>query len=240
MSKSKKNVIDPEEILETYGADAARLFILSDSPPERDLEWTESGIEGAWRFVNRAYNAILPLDLSMANAEKPSNFTPSAMEMRRMTHKTVKGVAEDIEAFVMNKAVAKLREFYNFFTAFTAKDPSEKWALAEAVRAFIIMMNPVMPHLAEELWAIKELGQGLLVAQPWPSYDEGLLVADVVKIGVQVNGKVRATITLPANADQKAAEEAALAEENVKRAIGDMSVRKVIVVPGKIVNVVAG
>ena len=240
MSKAKKNVIDPEEILETYGADAARLFILSDSPPERDLEWTESGIEGAWRFVNRAYNAILPLDLSMANAEKPGNFTPSAMEMRRMTHKTVKGVAEDIEAFVMNKAVAKLREFYNFFTGFTAKDPSEKWALAEAVRAFIIMLNPIMPHLAEELWAIKGLGQGLLVEQAWPSYDEGLLLADVVKIGVQVNGKVRATITLPANADQKAAEEAALAEENVKRAIGDMSVRKVIVVPGKIVNVVAG
>jgi leucyl-tRNA synthetase len=237
MSKSKKNVIDPEEILETYGADAARLFILSDSPPERDLEWTVSGIEGAWRFVNRVYAAVIPLDLTAAPVDQ---YTDNAVSLRRITHKTIKGVADDIEAFAMNKAVAKLREFYNAFTAFTAKDPSEKYALAEAVRAFMIMINPIMPHLAEELWAIKKMGKGLLVEEPWPTYDEALLVADTVKIAVQVNGKLRAAITLPASADQKAAEVAALAEENVRRAIGEQTVRKVIVVQGKIVNVVVG
>lgn len=238
MSKSKKNVIDPEQILETYGADAARLFILSDSPPERDLEWTESGIEGAWRFVNRVFIAILLLDTKDA-LQSVESYTQTAQDLRRMTHKTIKGVGEDIEAFAMNKAVAKLREFYNFFTGYTAKDPSEKLALAEAVRSFVIMINPIMPHLAEELWA--RMGNtSLLVQEPWPTYDEALLVSDTVKMAVQVNGKVRATIILPANANQKVAEETALAEENVKRAIGDMSIRKVIVVPGKIVNVVVG
>ena len=238
MSKSKKNVVDPEDILETYGADAARLFILSDSPPERDLEWTEAGIEGAWRFVNRVYSAIHDLDLSGAETFK-GEYSPKALDLRRLTHKTIKGVGEDIEAFHMNKAVAKIREFYNGFTAFAASSADEKAALAEAAKVFIILINPIMPHLAEELW--EKMGHKSLLAQePWPEVDPALLVADTVTIGVQVNGKLRASITLPANADQKTAEDIALAEENVKRAIGEKQVRKVIVVPGRIVNVVIG
>ncbi len=238
MSKSKKNVVDPEDILETYGADAARLFILSDSPPERDLEWTEAGIEGAWRFVNRVYSAIRDLDLSGAENFK-GEYSQKALDLRRLTHKTIKGVGEDIEAFHMNKAVAKIREFYNGFTAFAASSEDEKAALAEAAKVFIILINPMMPHLAEELW--EKMGHKSLLAQePWPQVDSALLVADTVTIGVQVNGKLRASITLPANADQKAAEDIALAEENVKRAIGEKQVRKVIVVPGRIVNVVIG
>ncbi|MCC7300436.1 MAG: leucine--tRNA ligase [Verrucomicrobia bacterium] len=238
MSKSKKNVVDPEDILETYGADAARLFILSDSPPERDLEWTESGIEGAWRFVNRAYSAIRDLDLSGAEGFS-GEFSAKALELRRLTHKTIKGVGEDIEAFQMNKAVAKIREFYNGFTGFAAGSADEKAALAEAAKVFIILINPMMPHLAEELW--EKMGhKSLLTQEPWPKSDPALLVADTVTIGVQVNGKLRASITLPANADQKTAEDIALAEENVKRAIGEKQVRKVIVVPGRIVNVVIG
>ncbi|MCL4678574.1 MAG: leucine--tRNA ligase [Alphaproteobacteria bacterium] len=238
MSKSKKNVVDPEDILETYGADAARLFILSDSPPERDLEWTESGIEGAWRFVNKVYSAIRDLDIAGA-AGFAGEYSPKALDLRRLTHKTIKGVGEDIEAFHMNKAVAKIREFYNGFTAFAASAPDEKAALAEAAKVFIILINPMMPHLAEELW--EQMGhKTLLTQEPWPEADPALLVADTVTIGVQVNGKLRASITLPANADQKAAEEIALSEENVVRAIGDKQVRKVIVVPGRIVNVVIG
>lgn len=238
MSKSKKNVVDPEDILGTYGADAARLFILSDSPPERDLEWTESGIEGAWRFVNKAYSVIRDLDVSDA-AGFSGEYSPKALELRCLTHKTIKGVGEDIEAFHMNKAVAKIREFYNGFTAFQAGAADEKAALAEAVKVFIILINPMMPHLAEELW--EKLGHTtLLVDEAWPEVDPALLVADTVTIGVQVNGKLRASITLPANADQKMAEDIALAEENVVRAIGEKQVRKVIVVPGRIVNVVIG
>ena len=236
MSKSKKNVIDPEEILDTYGADAARLFILSDSPPERDLEWTESGIEGAWRFVNRVHGVITALELKDGDENACDD---KAKELRRLTHKTIKGVGEAIEAFAMNKAVALLREFYNAFTSFKVKDAGDEYALREAVENFIVMLNPMCPHLCEELWSKMDKTQGL-VAESWPSYDEKLLVADTITIGVQVNGKVRATITLPANADQNKAEEIALADEKIQKAMDGKALRKFIYVPGRIVNVVVG
>ncbi len=236
MSKSKKNVIDPEEILGTYGADAARLFILSDSPPERDLEWTESGIDGAWRFVNKVYGALSTMDLQDGDE---SALSDKAKDLRRLAHKSIKGVGEAIEAFAMNKAVAFLREFYNGFTAFKPNDAGDHFALKEAVESFIIMINPVMPHLAEELWA--GLGyKTTLIDQRWPKYDESLLVADTFTIGVQVNGKVRASITLPADADQNMAQDIALAEEKVQRAMDGKELRKFIYVPGRIVNVVVG
>jgi leucyl-tRNA synthetase len=244
MSKSKKNVIDPEEILGTYGADAARMFILSDSPPERDLEWTESGIEGAWRFVNKAYIMFMDMDLSKGEACMPdigdeSALSDGAKNLRRVTHKTIKGVGSAIEAFAMNKAVAFIREFYNAINAFKISGEADKPALDEAVRAFVILINPVCPHLAEELWE-NALGQSsMLVNEDWPSYDASLLVSDTITIGVQVNGKLRASITLPADADEAAAQEVALAEEKVQRAMDGKALRKFIYVPGRIVNVVA-
>jgi leucyl-tRNA synthetase len=241
MSKSKKNVVDPEDILSTYGADAARLFILSDSPPERDLEWTESGIEGAWRYVNKLHRMVNETKdrLSAPGAKTPGSFTPIATNLRRATHKTIKGVADDIEAFAMNKAVAKVRELSNSISVFTTATDDEKFALREAIESLIILMNPMMPHLAEELW--ETLGhKTLLVETPWPKADPTLLVQDSVTIGVQVNGKLRAQITLPSNADQKTAEQTALGEPGVQKALEGMQVRKVIVVPGRIVNVVAG
>ena len=236
MSKSKKNVIDPEEILGTYGADAARMFILSDSPPERDLEWTESGIEGAWRFVNKVHTAINDMNLQKGD---DAHFNDNAKDLRQLTHKTLKNVGKAIEDFAMNKAVAFLREFYNGFTSFKADDAGDHFALNEAVESFIIMINPIMPHLAEELWAT--LGHTeMLVNTPWPDYDEALLVSDTVTIGVQVNGKMRVTITLPADANEDMAKETAMAEEKVQRAIDGKTLRKFIYVPGKIVNVVVG
>jgi leucyl-tRNA synthetase len=241
MSKSKKNVVDPDDILGTYGADAARLFILSDSPPERDLEWTESGIEGAWRYVNRLFKIVNDVKsaLPAAGTKAPPTFGPAALDLRRGAHKTIVGVGADIEAFLMNKAVAKIREFSNAVSAFTAKDGADQWALREALEVLVRCINPMMPHLAEELW--QTLGhKTLLVDTPWPEADKSLLTADTYTIGVQVNGKVRASITLAADADQKTAESVALAEPNVQKALQGMSVRKVIVVPGKIVNVVAG
>ncbi len=236
MSKSKKNVIDPEEIMDKYGADAARLFILSDSPPERDLEWTESGIEGAWRFINKAYAAITALDLKDGSDD---NLSDKAKDMRRLTHKTIKGVSIAIEDFAMNKAVALLREFYNGFTAFKPANDGDDFALSEAVNAFVIMINPIMPHLAEELW--HGLGhENMLIDQEWSKYDESLIAADTITIAVQVNGKVRATITLPANADQNKAQEVALAEEKIQRAMEGKVLRKFIYVPKRIVNLVIG
>ncbi len=245
MSKSKKNVIDPEEILNTYGADAARMFILSDSPPERDLQWTESGIEGAWRFVNKVYAVFMGMDLGKGEDSMPvigdeGALSDAARKLRRVTHKAIKGVGEAIEAFAMNKAVAFIREFYNAIAAFKISGNADKLALDEAARAFVILINPICPHLAEELWE-NALGQdSMLVGQEWPSYDESLLVSDTITIGVQVNGKLRATITLPVDADEAVARESALAEEKVRRAMDGKTLRKFIYVPKRIVNVVVG
>ncbi|MEM7650498.1 MAG: leucine--tRNA ligase [Pseudomonadota bacterium] len=241
MSKSKKNVIDPQDIIDTYGADAARLFILSDSPPERDLEWTESGIEGAWKYVNKLHRNLLDKleGLPEANTPAPKDFSDAALELRRATHKTIAGVAKSIDDFAMNKAVALIRELSNAISSFKPKDESDQWALREAFESLIIIFNPMMPHLAEELWAI--LGhEELLANTPWPETEASLLVEDSVTIGVQVNGKIRAQITLAPDANEDAAREAALSQDNVKKAMDGMELRKFIYVPGKIVNVVAG
>ena len=237
MSKSKRNVIDPQDIIDTYGADAARLFILSDSPPERDLEWSTAGIEGAWKYINKIFRLVSD-NLGAAPA-KPSSFSDNATALRRATHKTIDAVAKDIEAFHMNKSVARLRELSNTMSSFVAKNDGDKWALREAIESFIVMVNPMIPHFAEEAWSM--LGHKTPLTQtPWPKVDPALLESDTVTLAVQVNGKMRATITLPANADQKAAETAALSEANVQNALEGKAVKKVIVVPGRIVNVVAG
>ncbi len=241
MSKSKKNVIDPQDIIDTYGADAARLFILSDSPPERDLEWSESGIEGAWKFINKLHRVLseaLP-ELPPKDTSTPDNFSDAALDVRRMIHQAIAGVADDIDAFHMNKAVARIRELSNALVDFKPKDVADKWVLREGFEALIILFNPMMPHLAEELWAT--LGHETILAEtPWPKHDENLMAADTVTIGVQVNGKVRAAITLAADCNKDEAEKIALAEPSVQKALEGQIVRKVIVVLGRIVNVVAG
>ena len=241
MSKSKKNVVDPQDILDTYGADAARLFVVSDSPPDRDVEWTEKGIEGSWRFVNRVYNRVVELMdvLSAPDAAMPSSFSATVADLRRATHKTVRDVAKSIEDFAMNKAVAQIREFSNtLFGWSAAASQDERWALREAVEVLVKIINPFIPHVAEELW--RHVGNStLLVDAPWPAVDPALLTADTVTIGVQVNGKLRATITVAADADQGAIEQIALAEPNVQTAIAGKAVKKIIVVPGRIVSVVA-
>lgn len=241
MSKSKKNVIDPQDIIDTYGADAARLFILSDSPPDRDLEWTEAGIEGAWKFINKLHRVISESvsDLPEAGTPKPKTFSDKALDIRRATHQAIQGISEDIEAFHMNKAVARIRELSNALINFKPQDDGDKWALREGYEALIILFNPMMPHLAEELW--KELGHSQILADTlWPDVEKDLLAANSVTIGVQVNGKVRATITMGANASKDDFEKEALAQEGVKKAIDGKEIKKVIVVPGRIVNVVAG
>ena len=240
MSKSKRNVIDPQDIIDTYGADAARLFILSDSPPERDLEWTESGIEGAWKYVNKLHRSIAEQmdNLPSAQADAPEDFSENALEVRRAAHKAIIGVAASIEAFAMNKAVAQIRELSNTINAFKPESEADFWALREAFEILVKLFNPMMPHLAEELWA--QLGfETLLTNEPWPTADDSLLVDDTVTLGVQVNGKVRGQITIAPDADEATAKEAALSQDNVKKFVEGKEVRKFIYVPGKIVNVVA-
>ncbi|MCK6418960.1 MAG: leucine--tRNA ligase [Alphaproteobacteria bacterium] len=235
MSKSKKNVVDPEDIMDAYGADAARLFILSDSPPERDLEWTESGIEGAWRYINRLHRMVMEVAPQLPASSPSQQDSESALALRRITHKTIAGVTADIEAFAMNKAVAKIRELSNAIMEYKPRDA----ILREAIETLIKLMNPMIPHLAEELWQTLE-HKTLLVDEHWPKADSALLIADTVTIGVQVNGKLRASITLPASADAAQAQAIALAEPNVQKSLDGKPVKKFIYVPAKIVNVVVG
>lgn len=240
MSKSKRNTVDPEEILDSYGADAARLFVLSDSPPDRDLEWTESGIEGAWKYINKLYRMVADRldDLPAADTPRPE-LRDTAIDVYRKIHETRKAVAEDIDAFHMNKAVARIREMTNAFSGLDSTRPDDAWVLRVGFASLAQLMSPITPHLAEEIWAMLGM-QGLVADSQWPDYDAKLLAAESITIGVQVNGKLRATITLPKGSDQTTTEQTALANDDVLRAIDGKTVRKVIVVPDRIVNVVIG
>ena len=238
MSKSKRNTIDPAAIIETYGADTARWFMLSDSPPDRDMEWTDAGVEGAYRFVQRLWRLVSQaLDrLPPAGSKRPEQFG-SADELRRLTHKTIDAFTGDLEQFRFNRGVARIYELANGLGGFTAADEAGLWAEREAYEILVRLMAPMMPHLAEELW--NRLGHdSLLVDQPWPKPEAALLVDDRVTIAVQVNGKLRATVIGPRDAEDDTLREAALAEAAVQRAMSGKTVRKIIVVKNRIVNVV--
>jgi leucyl-tRNA synthetase len=238
MSKSKRNTVDPAHIIATYGADTARLFMLSDSPPERDLEWTDAGIDGAWRYVNRLWRLVVGVveALPAPGTAMPELGEPAA-KLRRLVHKTIAGLSEDLERFAFNKAVARLRELTNALGDVKPETPDLAWVLREGLESVALLAAPMMPHLAEELWA--ELGHATpVVDTPWPKAEAGLLVEDKVTVAVQVNGKLRATIELPKDADPKLAEQTALAQDAVIAAMSGKPPRKVVVVPNRIVNVV--
>lgn len=259
MSKSKLNVVDPDDILSHYGADTARWFVLSDSPPERDVVWTEAGVEGAGRFVQRAWrltqdtieltgtsNLPEPSDLS----EQPGEAAAKALELRKASHKFLNAVSEDIEGLRFNRAVAQVYEFTNIVSAAihsgkttgqsepsSKPDPAMAFAIREAASFLITAFGPMMPHLAEECWAA--LGNTTMLAvSPWPDVNKSLLVEDSITIAVQVNGKRRDQLTISPDASKQEVEKAAQELDGVIRAIDGKTVRKVIVVPKKIVNIV--
>ncbi len=239
MSKSRRNTIDPSATIEAYGADTARLFMLSDSPPERDLEWTEAGIDGAWRYLNRLWRLFEDRwgALAPAGTAPPARLSPAATELRRAIHRTIAAVTEQIERFHFNKAVALIRELSNRLEAFAADDPAAPALTREGLETLVLLLGPMVPHLAEELW--QRLGHEVLLADsPWPKADPAWLVDDQVTVAVQVNGKLRATIALPSGSDREAAEAAALAEPNVVRSLDGKPLKRVIVVPDKLVNLV--
>jgi len=239
MSKSKKNVVDPDDIIDQYGADTARWFVLSDSPPERDLLWTEAGIEGAWRFAQRVYRLVMtpPSDFAAKGAAIPESLSDTALALRKATHKTIEGVTADIENLHFNKAVARLYEFANAVGGKCVGDGAPE-ALREALETLVLLVGPMMPHLAEELW--EALGHKTLVSEtPWPKAIKELTVDDTVKMAVQVNGKVRDTIEVAKDMAKEDVEALALGLENVKKYTDGNTIRKVIVVPGRIVNIVA-
>jgi leucyl-tRNA synthetase len=238
MSKSKKNVIDPEDIIATYGADTARWFMLSDSPPERDLEWTEAGVAGAWRFVNRLWRMVRDAELPAPGSTAPNGIDDGAPGgLRRQCHQAIAGVTEDLERFHFNRAVARIHEFVNALWEMKDTSPAAAWVRREAFDAVVRLVGPMMPHLAEELW--RALGhQTMLAAEAWPEAESTLLVDETVTIAVQVRGKLRATIELPRDAERDAAEAAALADPQVAAALEGKTIAKIVFVPNRIINVV--
>ena len=231
MSKSKKNVVDPEEIISTYGADTARLFMLSDSPPERDLDWTESGIDGAWRYVNRLWR----LANSNSDQGEKGGSTVDHTNLTALLHKTIYFVTKDLDAFRFNKAIARIRELTNFLEK--ERETIDSNHYSAALGMVVRLMNPMMPHLTEEIW--ERLGHKVALADmPWPEADPEYLLDETVTIAVQVNGKLRGTIDLNKDCDPKVAEDRALQVEGVIAAIGNKKPSRIIVVPNRIVNVV--
>ncbi len=240
MSKSKKNVVPPARIIESYGADTARLFMLSDSPPERDLEWTEAGVGGAWRYINSLWRMVSEpkLPLPPLGTPRPDALGSRAEETRRTIHRTIAAISQDFERFHFNKAVAHARELSNALEPLDNAATGEAWVLREGLEVLAQLIGPMLPHVAEAMWA--ELGHTTPLCETrWPKAEASLLVNETVTIAVQVNGKLRATIMLPRDLPAKEAETQALQDAAVQRALGDSKPRKVIVVPNKIVNIVA-
>jgi leucyl-tRNA synthetase len=245
MSKSKRNTVDPDDIIGSAGADTARWFMLSDSPPERDVIWTEEGVQGAWRMVQRLWRLVQETVASAApiGAAKPPHFGEPALTLRKAAHRALAHVSEDIERLRFNVCVAHIYEFTNAFQASLANLETEpvadyRWAVREAADILVRLFHPMMPHLAEECWAA--LGHSTLVAaEPWPELEPTLLIESTITLPVQINGKKRADVTLARNATNAEIEAAVLLLDAVKHALAGKPPKKVIVVPQRIVNVVA-
>lgn len=244
MSKSLGNVVSPEEILSKYGADTARLFILFAAPPERELEWSDQGVEGSFRFLNRIWRIVQAFEAVLAQKVTEydrSNLSEADKDLRRVLHSSIKKVTNDIETrFNFNTAISTMMELVNALYAYkeAAQEPNAG-LIYEAISDLIKMMSPFVPHITEELWRGAIDANSSVHEQSWPECDEEALKVDNVEIVLQVNGKVRGRLTVPAEATKEELEKIAMADANVQAHIGDATVRKVICVPGRLVNIVA-
>jgi leucyl-tRNA synthetase len=245
MSKSKFNTVDPTDIIESYGADTARWFMLSDSPPERDVEWTDSGAQGTARFIQRVWRLVCEGADILTAGQTLEKSGETALTLRKAAHKALASVEENLEGLRFNVAVAKIYELVNTLGGLIANErpaleseAGAAQALREALEILVQIIAPMTPHLAEACWSV--LGHDELVAtQPWPTIDRSLLMEDVITMPVQVNGKKRADIVVPRDADAATVEAAVLELDAIRRLLDGKPPRKVIVVPQRIVNVVA-
>ncbi|MGZ6021345.1 MAG: leucine--tRNA ligase [Rhizomicrobium sp.] len=235
MSKSKKNVVAPMGMIDIFGADAIRWFMLSDSPPERDVDWSESGAEGCWRFVQRIHRLVTEAENLPPPGTAVGDATGAALELRQATHRAIAAVTDDLANLRFNRAVAQL---YSLANAIQAADTVSGAVRREALEAIVLMIGPMMPHLAETCW--EALGhKTMIVETPWPSFVEELTRSETVTIAVQVNGKRRDEVTVAVNADEETVKQAALARDGVVRALEGKAPKRFIVVPRRIVNIVA-
>ena len=238
MSKSKGNTVSPVELVENYGADTARLFILFAAPPERDLEWSEQGVEGCFKFLNRVYRLVDELAPVTKLDHEFGNLTKADKDMRAKTNNTLKKVTEDLnDRFGFNTAIAALMELINDLYKYKELDDRNDAVIKEAIEAVVVILAPFAPHLGEELWLM--IGKEASVFDiAWPEYDKSAIQLDEVEIIVQVNGKVRNKINAPVGIDQEAMKDLALNDEKIKEFIEDKDVVKVIAIPSKLVNIV--
>ncbi|MGZ9719178.1 leucine--tRNA ligase [Rhizobium miluonense] len=243
MSKSKKNVVDPDDIIASYGADTARFFVLSDSPPDRDVIWSEAGVEGAHRFTQRMWRLVSEAADALKSVESTPAKEGEALAISQIAHRTLKAVQGDYDKLAFNKAVARIYEFVNALAAPLSKvaagraDATYRSAVREAVEILIALVAPITPHLAEECSAV--LGNSNMIAtSSWPVYNEALVIENEIVYPVQINGKKRAELTIARDADQNAVQQAVLTLDAVKSALNDQAPKKIIVVPQRIVNIV--
>ena len=238
MSKSKGNVVSPEEIIKKYGADTARLFILFAAPPERDLEWSDQGVEGSYRFLNRVWRLVYNYVKDPRDKQAHTELTPADKDLRRLLHSTIKKVTDDIEQrFNFNTAISAIMELVNGLYPYREKDAQNMALVSEAVDNLIIMLAPFAPHFSEELWQVTGHA-GSVHVKEWPVYCEEALEADKIEVVLQINGKVRDRIMVDARLSDEELKEAVMAIEKAKAAIAGKQVIKVITVPGKLVNIV--
>ena len=241
MSKSKRNVIDPDKIIDSYGADTARLFMLSDSPPERDMEWTNAGVEGANRFLNRLFRLSLGCDktrpFAAINTPMPDTLDDPAKTLIKTTHQTIANISADIERFRFNRAVAALHSLSNAISTCAADTPAQNWARRFAVEILARLLAPIAPHIAEEMW--HQLGHSELLAnKAWPEADAAWITTASIAMPVQINGKLRATLTIAPDSDPEHIKAEALKLDSIQKHLGADTPKKIIVVPNRIVNVV--
>jgi leucyl-tRNA synthetase len=242
MSKSKGNVVDPNALIDRYGADTARLFSLFAAPPEKDLDWSDQGVEGAYRFLNRLWKLVYEqLDLVRgAGLLDPSSLGPEERTLRRNVHKAIRKVTEDVEErFHFNTAIAAVMELLNAIQDAGPAVAGNGPLMKEALESVILLLAPFVPHITEELW--QQMGHDVpLSATPWPEYDRDAVVDEELLVVVQVNGKLRSRLTVAAGTGEEAVKALALADEKILPFLEGKQVRRVICVPGKLVNIVVG
>jgi len=236
MSKSKKNVVDPQRIINSFGADTARFFMLSDSPPDRDMEWSESGVDGSWRFLNKLWKFVHTLEIVNFNDELPSELSDQNKKLLVDLNNTIVEVTKSIENFHFNIAVASIRSLFNSISSYKVNTEKDKTILLYVTKKLLIMINPMVPHIAEELWEYLN-NENLICFEDWPSINKSLMQRESVKIPIQVNGKMRAVIEVSIDLSRDDLEKLALKEQNVLKFL-DGSPKKTIIIPNRIINFV--